>query len=233
MTDLYRVGERELSRQKKRRRRRLWAGALVILLLLIFGAFMVIRDKLKPKTTIKQSNAHVTKVSYDTKVKHYSEPDFGIDLPGTWRPLPRPAGPYQSYTWQSSDRGSNGQIIEVFEDTIPLNFAVNRELEVDGNVDHMEVKGAASDNCSNYTQNTAHVAGQIGVQAKWQDINFLCDQSNTERDVIGTGSKDGINTVLLRTSLNVPHKFFFTYTDYAINPDYSVFYNSLLSFHMQ
>jgi len=74
----------------------------------------------------------------------------------------------------------------------------------------------------------------VGASAKWQGIDFLCDQNNLERDVVGTSSLDGINTV----SLNSPsgggaHKFFFTYTNQSINGDYSVFTDAVTSFKMK
>ena len=46
-------------------------------------------------------------------------------------------------------------------------------------------------------------------------------------------STDGVNVVILH-SQNGPqtHKFFFTYTDYSNNPDYTIFYNALQSLKM-
>lgn len=229
----YRVGERQRAKEQKRRRRRRRSIALVIFLILLAVGIIVARTMFKPKTSIKQGAAHVTKVSYAVQTKHYTEPDFTIDLPATWQQLPPPSTTYRLYRWQSPDRVTKGQVIDVYEDTIPVNFAVNRGLIIDGSVDHITQEGAASDNCANFTKGLVPVPGHTGVPAKWQGIDFLCDQGNVERDVIGTSSKDAINTVVLRTSLGVTHKFFFTYTDYAINPDYTVFYNALQSFHMQ
>jgi hypothetical protein len=225
------------SHGKKRksiwRRARPWLFLALIIFLLSWAGISHLRKSLKPTTTISKSTATQATVNYDTQTAHYSEADFTIDLPKSWTPVPRPAGPYNSYTWKTSANGSDGEVIEVFEDTIPSHFAVNRVLIVRGEVDHLTVEGNASDNCSQYTNGATVTAGQVGTPAKWQGVNFLCDEANQQRDVLGTSSLDGINTVLLKNQSNgTTHKFFFTYTDYKINPDYSVFYNVLSSLKM-
>ncbi len=207
---------------------------IVIIMILTIVAVSWALHALKPKTTIHQAKPVEAKISYDTKTKHFDEGDFTVDFPLDWQLKPRPVGPYKSFTWQSSDRITDGQIIVFYEDTIPINFAVNRVLIVDGEVDHLILDGAASDNCSKYTNGVSPKAYQVGAPAKWQGIEFLCDQANQQRDTIGTSSTDGINTVVLKSpGSGTAHKFFFTYTDNAINPDYSVFYNVLNSFRMQ
>jgi len=225
---MYKLNTRGKS---KRRRIIFWLIITILVLLLLLIAFIIIRDRLRPKVAIKQANAVSTKVVYSSQTKHYDEPDFGIDLPATWHAVPRPAGTYESFTWQSSDVVTDGQQIEIYEDVIPVNFAVNRALIVEGETDHVALNGSASDNCATFTKNLS--ASQVGVPAKWQGVSFLCDQANQQRDVIGTSSTDGVNTViLLDQGTGVKHKFFFTYTDYATNPDYTIFYNALGSFLM-
>lgn len=228
--ELYRAGHRT-KRVNKRRRRLIRLSILVIIIVLLVIAGLIIKSHLKPKTQITQSRPITSHVSYGTKSKHYDEPDFGIDLPSNWQPEPRPVGPYQSYSWQVSDNGSKGQEIEIFEDVIPVNYAVNRALIVEGQTDHVLLQGSASDECSTFTKNIA--PGPNGVQAKFNGVDFLCDQNNQERDSIGTSSADGVNTVVLRSpGTGKSHKFFFTYTNHAINPDYSLFYNAISSFKM-
>ncbi len=231
--DIYRAGHRQRAKNK-RRQRLIWTCAVLCLLLVIAGIAILVKQYLKPNTTISQGRPVTSHVSYENKTKHYQEPDFELDLPSDWQPIPRPPGPYQSYTWQTSDRGSKGQQIEIFEDTIPVNFTVNRALIVESQTDHLSLKGSASDNCSAYTKDLPTTQSQGGAHAKWQGVDFLCDQSNQERDIIGTSSADGVNMVVLRSpGTGVSHKFSFTYTDHSINPDYSVFYNTLTSFKMQ
>jgi hypothetical protein len=223
------------TRKKSARRRAVFWLVIILLCLAIIGIGVnKVRLALKPQTAIQQSTAKQTKVSYDSQLQHYTEPDFTIDIPKSWAAVPRPVGPYASYTWQISDSGAAGQTITVYEDTIPTHFAVNRVLIVSGETDHLTINGNVSDNCAQYTNGALATADQIGAPAKWQGVDFLCDKANTERDVIGTSSLDGINTVIMKNqSTGQNHKFFFTYTDTKINPDYSVFLNALSSLKMQ
>lgn len=228
---MYRAGK---PTREKRFRKLRWFLVLLILAGLCYGGYLVALDMLKPHTTLKQAKATETKISYDSKTKQYDEPDFTIEIPITWQPVARPAGPYQSFTWQSTEVGKSGEIIEIFEDTIPPNFAVNKALVVSGEGDHANVNGVVSDNCTTYTTQKAANPGQRGIPAKWQGVDFLCDHDDTIRDVIGTSSMDGLNFVLLKSPRDGSgHKFLFTYTSHSLNPDYTIFYTAIQSLKMQ
>jgi hypothetical protein len=228
----YRLGRRhQPERDQRRRHRRRRSIIVLILLLLALGAWWA-HSQLKPNTVIHQAKAVKTSVAFDTKTKTYNEGDFTIQIAASFTPVPRPAGPYKSFTWQTSDSGTNGQQIEIFEDTIPAKFAVNRTLIVEGEVDHIKLDDPVSDHCERFTRTGTGDYGQVGFLAKWLDVTFLCDPNNPLRDIIGTSSADGVNTVVLRTGAGVSHQFFFTYRDQQLQPDYSVFYNALQSFQM-
>jgi hypothetical protein len=230
---MYQLGQGPQKDRKRRRRRRLfWLILLLVIILLTVIAIVAVRHRLKPKVVIKQAAAITTQVNYDSQTKQYNEPDFSISLPTGWQLIPRPPGPYQSYTWNASSDGT-GEAFTVYEDTIPTNLAVNRVLIVQGESDRLQIVGQISDNCSNFTKDVSANPDAVGAAAKWQGVDFYCDQSNTERDVAGTSSTDGINTVILKSQLTgAAHKFFFTYTDDSVNPDYSVFENALSSLRM-
>ena len=238
-TGVYRIGERDEKQDDKPRRRRrriIWLIILLLILLLGIWGFFFIRGKLKPDTVIKQSKAVVTKAVADAATKTYNEPDFSIALPVAWQPAARPAGtPYQSYTWQTSQNGSAGEQITVYEDSIPANFAVNRVLIIHAEGDQIALDGVASDSCDQYTISGATRIGEFGAPAKWQGVNFICDQSNTARDIIGTSSLDGANTLTMKsTNTTATHHFFFTLDNQNYgNPDYSVLYNAINSFRLQ
>lgn len=226
---VYKAGHRN---RQRRSRRKLWLPIVVIVLAIIAGGAWFVAH-LKSKTVITQARPTVTHINYAATTKHYSEPDFSIDLPTAWQPLPRPTGPYQTYNWQLVSKGS-ADTISIYEDTIPVNFAVNQVLIVEGNNTQINVKGTASDNCSAYTSNAPSNAYAGGAPAKWQNVNFLCDQNNSERDVLGTSSTDGVNSVILKSpGTGRQHKFFFTYTAHSLNPDFTPFYNALASFSMK
>ncbi len=225
---MYRITNR---RRQKRNRSRFWLIFTVLFIIIAIATFAYFILSMQKTPVIKQSKAVVTKVSYQGKTKHYNEGDFNIDIPTSWQLDPRPPYTYQSFTWSTVEK-ANGQQIEVFEDTIPENFAVNRALTISGEVDHIELNGPASDNCIKYTKDQVIAAGVHGVPARWQGIDFLCNRNTTSQDVIGTSSKDGINIVKLKSINGTPHTFFFTYSDNQMSPDYSVFYNALTSFGM-
>ncbi len=225
---MYRITNQRKFRQ---RRSRFWLGfTMVFLGLAIFGLVQFLHS-LHQTSVITTSKPVTTKVSYQGKTKHYNEGDFTIDIPAEWQAVPRPPYTYQSFTWRTTDK-SNAVEIEIYEDTIPANFAVNRALIVHGDIGHLELTGQVSDNCEKYTKDLTSNQAELGVPAKWQNVDFLCNRNTSARDVIGTSSSDGINTVVLSTSGGKTHKFFFTYTDNQISPDYTIFYNALATFSM-
>jgi hypothetical protein len=219
------------SRRNTRRRSRFWLLFSLFFLIVAIAAGIYFILSLHQKPVIKQAKAVITKVSYQGKLRHYNEGDFTIDIPVEWEKLPRPPYTYQSFSWHNIDK-ANGQEIEIYEDTIPANFAVNKALIVSGSTDHIELVGAASENCQKYTKNLTTGQDELGVPAKWQNVDFNCNRNTSSRDTIGTSSTDGINTVNLTSHNGTQHKFFFTYTDNQIAPDYAVFYNALSSFGM-
>jgi len=229
-TGVYRVGDQ--PEPPKRHRKRKWLIVTILIIAVLVGGLLWLKSQLKPHTVIRQSKAVSTKIDFNSQTKHYVEPDFSLDLPATWQPQPRPVGPYQSYTWTTSSKGTNGQQLVIYEDKIPGNFAVNRVLIVHSEGDHVASDGTASDNCAKYTIGGPTI-GEFGSPAKWQGVSFICDQANQARDLIGTSSTDGLNTVILKKSDGTSHQFLFTLTNqnYA-SPDYSVLYNMLTSFLM-
>jgi hypothetical protein len=219
------------SRQSRRRRNRLWLVFSFVFLAIAVGAGFMFVSSLKPAATITQSKAVTTKISYVGKTKHYVEDNFNIDIPSNWQLAARPPYTYNSFTWFNTDK-SNTQEIEVYEDTIPTGFAVNKALIIKGVSDHIELIGQASDNCVTFTKDITSGDGNLGVKAKWLNVDFLCNRTTPTRDIIGTSSSDGINTVILKTTSGANHRFFFTYTDHQNSPDYTAFYNAMASFGM-
>ena len=222
---MYRVGKRE---KNKRRQRFLFALSVTIV------GIVIGLKKLDGKTTITQSTAVVKSVDVDGDPVHtYDEGIFTIQIPDDWQPAVGEKTPYLIYSWQSSGAASDTQLIQVYQDNVPQNLAVNRVLAVTANGNQVTTLGTVSDNCADFTKSSSPIATTAGTLAKWQGINFLCDLNNYERDVVGTISQDGINRVDLTGAISGTHAFFFTYTDHDINPDYSVFYNVISSFRLK
>lgn len=223
---MYRLYDRQ---KNKRRRRVLWFCLIIILIILICSGIIWLKDRLNPQVVIKQTNAVTTQVSYNSPTKVYNEPGFSIALPNTWQLLPKTPSEYQMYTWEGPNRETDGQELTVYINTIPENMAVNHVLVVQGENDQLTLDGTASENCTTFTSSPA-LPNSTGAPAEWSGVSFLCDQANPERDVVGTSSSDGVNTVILKNlSTGISRKFFFTFTDDSIDPDYTVFYNALQS----
>lgn len=216
----------------RRHRTRLWLVVLALLFLVIGALVYIFLMHLQTKPVITQAKAKITKVSYQGKLKHYNEADFTIDLPVEWEPVPRPPFTYNSFSWKTVDKADSVQL-DVYEDTIPTNFAVNQALIVSGQGNHVELVGTVSDNCVTFTDAATGTGSNAGVSAKWQGVYFLCNRLTTDRHVAGTSSTDGINTVKLTSSNGTPHTFFFKFTDNRYSPDYTIFYNALTSFNLK
>jgi len=223
---MYRLGEADHSH------RRFYTWLIGLLVLLAAGAAALFYF-LKPDTSIGPPPRTVTThVSYDTaELTTFSEPLFTIDLPDGWKPtthstdIPRPG-----YTWQGTVKDDAARWMSVYIDQNVSKLAVNRELAVQANGKAVNVLSDVSDNCITFTGASSQSFGS--TPAKWQGIDFLCDSGNSERDVVGVSSPDGLNTITLAGS-NGTHHFFFTYTDNSPSPDYSIFINAIRSFRLK
>ena len=219
------------------RRKRKWVmWSLIVLGVLAVGLAggLLVQRLLRAKTTLNQSAAVVTKVKASVvPIKTYDEASFSIDLPNDWKVGERSTAPYNVYRWQGTSKSHNTTVLEIFQDTIPVNVPVNHVLAVVANGDQITADGEISDNCANFTKDTSATPGVNGVHGKWQGVDFLCDLSNTARNVVGTSSTTGINSVSVKGPTNSSHKFFFTFTDHSLSSDYTPFYNALLSFRVK
>lgn len=218
--------------KNKKLQRYIWMAIIAVLASIGWLAYNQYSKLSTPKTEFKQAKAIYTKVDYSKNTKKFSHDNFELELPNTWHVVNLPNGNYRIYSYKSNS-GSDGQIIQIYEDSTPTNYAVNRALIVKGQGDKLSIESPISDNCSTYTKNGTPV-GQYGAAARWQGIDFLCDMANTTRNVIGTSSTDGINTVNLTSPLTgQKHSYFFSDTANGINPDYSTFINALNSFRVK
>jgi hypothetical protein len=124
------------------------------------------------------------------------------------------------------------RMIEIYIDNPPQRFGINKAMvvgESDGTLTHESV----SENCVTFTDASKKDAQYGFAPAKWREVDFLCDMANTPRAVVGTISKDGINTLLVHAPSGVTYKVFIAYTDNEINPDYSVLYDIISSIKFQ
>jgi hypothetical protein len=96
--------------------------------------------------------------------------------------------------------------------------SLNRFLAVKADGNLLEAIGDISDNCVNFTDDSALQKQTLTAPSKWMGVNFICDMGNTLRNVIGTGSTDGLNTVTV-TGPSGTHRYSLIYTDHSGRPN--------------
>lgn len=223
----YHLGKRQVSHHKRN------------VVLLAFGVPMIIAGALFAKSFFNANTvisppppAVVTNVtSNEGPTKQFDEGVFTISLPTDWVYTGRQTeiAPYAPYTWHNTKANPGVEQLAVYVDTIPTNLGVNRVLPVQGEGDRT-IPTTVSDTCADFTGNK--VPGSATTPAKWDGINFLCDLANYERDVVGTSSADGVNTVKVTGSTG-SHQIFFTYTDNGATPNFTIFEDAVSSFRLK
>jgi len=220
---MYRFGERIHHHRK------LYVWLISFVCLLAIGIFAGSKS-LQDDTYITKAPAPVVStLNYDdTKTIRFNEPHFTIALPSDWKLASSATTPDVTYRFQSTLAHEEARWLDIYVDGVPASFGVNRVLAVKANGSQLLLDGDVSDNCASFT---GPVTGQpaTATPAKWQGVDFLCDLGNYIRDVVGTSSPEGPNTVTL-TGTSGPHHFFFAYTDNNASANYTIFTAALKTF---
>ncbi len=205
--------------------------SLIIICVIIIGLIVYFIIFLShPKVIIHQSQAVVKYYSAPSSPNQtINEPDFTFSLPKTWRTVTIHSSLYKMFQFQSDN---SSDVLDIYQTVIPVNMAVNRELSVQAAGSSILLNGTVSTNCVNFTKTNPNTLATV-TSARWQGVNFLCDSGNYERDVVGTGSTAGVNTVVLRSPSLGTQQFFFTFTSYSVQPNFNVFYQVLNSFRLK
>jgi hypothetical protein len=222
----YRLGERQVSHRK-------WYVLVpVILVALVAGGIVAGDHFLKANTSLGPAPPPVTThiTAADGATKRFDEGTFTISLPADWKFVSHQTAVYNIYTWHNTKVNPGVEQLQVYLDTIPTTLGVNRVLPVQAAGDHV-VPTSVSDTCADFTGDK--VPGSERTPAKWENVNFLCDLANYERDVVGTSSAQGVNLVKLTGATTGRHNFFFTYTDNGPTPNFTIFTDALQSFRLQ
>lgn len=224
----YRFGRRQISHRKRN------VLLLSILALLLAGGVVWGKSYFKANTVISPPpSPEVTQVtSKQAPTKQFAEGIFMISLPADWvyKGQQRQIAPYAPYLFENTKISPGTEQLEVYVDTIPTALGVNRVLPVQGEGNRI-TPTTVSDNCANFTGNK--VPGSTSTPAKWDGLNFLCDLGNYERDVVGTSSSSGVNTVKLTGPTTGMHQIFFTYTDNGSTPNFNIFTEAVRSFRLK
>lgn len=207
-------------------------GSIGFYLIFIRGQHNTIKNDNKP--IIRQVKASATSTEVDEQV-------FNLSLPGKWTLSAKNwDARYISWQWTLKDKYGAGRLFEVFLDTIPTDKSVNYLLPVTSEGPSLQT-GTISDNCVNFTEGASPTTerptytpqSKASIASKWQQISFICDNANVSHQVIGTGSKEGINTVTLTGPTKGAHKFYFLFIDNSLTPDFSLLPTILSSFQVK
>lgn len=211
-------------------KRRYWPyGAALVLAALVVAAVLGSRQFFQADTKLTQSPPHFGTVqATNMPLQHVTKPGFTLDLPAGWQSTAAPNVAYTVYSWQGT-RVDNARRLDVYWDKIPASLAVNRLLPLSNSGAGASIAGPVSDNCTAFTDKAASPATGT-VPAKWNGVNFICDTGNYERDVVGTGSSEGVNTVTVVGPTTGRHHVMFVYTDNSATPDYTLLENIIRSF---
>jgi hypothetical protein len=223
---MYRFGERKQGHQ------RLYIS-LLVLVGIIAGAALISPHFLRSDTHISAPPKPIISSvkPMGSQLTQVQEPLFSVSLPVDWAKRANKDIPAPTYSWVGTAKDDVARWINIYVDAIPTTLAVNRMLPVAGNGAGLSLLANVSDNCTTFTG--ANDSKQISLPAKWQGVTFLCDTGNYIRDVVGTSSAEGINTVTLTSATHGKHRLFFTYTDNSSSPDYAIFTHALTSFRLK
>lgn len=185
-------------------------------------------------TMITQAPPVTHHVAADTQQpQHITKSVFTLDLPGSWLAVTPPAVPYTVYSWAGkAGTADNARRLDVYIDKLPAGMAVNRLLPVQAAQDRIDIIGATSDNCVSFTDRASTSAQTDSATSKWSGVNFICDVGNYERDVVATGSTEGVNMVTPVGATAGARHVLLIYTDNSANPDYSIFVSIVKSFRI-
>lgn len=224
------VYQHQLHAHKPRRKHYLrW----IILVLVLTGGVLFGLHSLKPDTKITTAKVVTKKLTGASATKNWHKGNFSLDLPQSWQFMSVQKDLYTIYHFRSAGSGAEGnRSMDVYEDSNLPNFALNRMVTVEATAEGglTANAGDVSDNCTAYTTGSTTGRTSVSQLAKWNGIEFLCDMANPLRNVVGTGSKDGLNTVKVNSLSTGAHRYFLTYNEGNDKPDYGIFIAAINSF---
>ncbi|HEX8227430.1 MAG TPA: hypothetical protein VF572_06195 [Candidatus Saccharimonadales bacterium] len=228
---------KQVDANKTRGKRRLLITLLVIALLLGAASWLAYRQFQKDtQVTIKNAPGSTRElVIPNAETKKFDDPLFSFDAPGDWKLVKHETAPYDLYSYKSTLTNADNRYMDIYVDRLPGTMAVNKALSVKAVGDALQ-HGQISENCTGFTPGAKATVGgprQMSIPSKWDGVEFLCDNDNIMRNVVGTGATGSINKVTLTGKTTGPHSFFFVYIDNNATPEYTIFYKVLESFRLK
>lgn len=226
----YEVGHR------RRRNWRLAILAMLALVLLTAGVYIYRQFEKDTQTVIRNTPGTTHElVIPNSQKQRFDENTFTFEAPADWKLVKHDTAPYNLFSYRSTLTNADNRSLDIYMDTIPQKLAVNKAVAVRAQ-ENMLSHGLTSDNCMTFTAGTssdAHIIKPLSFVAKWDGVEFICDNDNTLRNVIGTSAAASVNKVTMTGSSGNSHSFFYVYTDNNATPDYTIFYNMLDSFTLK
>lgn len=229
---MYQHGKR--SRRQKNPRVYLQAAALLGVSLI--GVAWILHRDLNIDSQEKTAVPIITEVlGAEEDTITINEPLFTLALPADWKQTNRVQNHVSNfYEWHSTKRGGDDRLLRLHIDTMPPSYKIVRmqPLYVNGRGFRL---GNLSDNCMNFAKDAGtrqRAQGNAPVEAKWENVTFMCDPINANQTV-GTGMFESGIAATLVGSDGRPHSFFFYWEDHNIRPDDKIFQNILKSFQIR
>lgn len=218
---MYRVDKR-IHRHKRARRNIIILIVLLAIAGLIWALFHL---RVTPEQTIRNAPPVSTKYSPEGSKKiDIDKPEFTMQLAVGWEEKDVADGWKEpSYSFRSPS--ADARLLDIFLGEVPDRYALNRAIVVTAQGNGLAYD-VVSSNCTTYTDDSK-VDNTGRILAKWQGVDFYCDAANPARAVVGTISKEGINTVKVSGPETGAHSVFIVYTDNNITPDYTTLYSIL------
>lgn len=225
---MYRIGEKSQHRSK------VYLVLLFAFVFLAIGGYWAVKHFLRADTQLSQSAGVIRHVDVATPpTKQIDKPQFTMTIPASWKAVQTQRIPHATYAWQGTEPNERSRWLEIYVDNIPETMAFNRLLPLAGGGARPIMSDTISDNCVNFTDEKQADPITGNILAKWSNVSFYCDASKSQRNVIATGSVDGINTVKLTGEKSGVHRLLFVYTDHGASPDDTPFTDILNSFQMK
>jgi hypothetical protein len=215
-------------------RHRLWRTfAVFIIIAAVIGLGWLLWKQVDPvNKVISGATVYVPQTTKAQLMQTVEEPLFAMQLPIDWRQTSASA---TEYSWQSTLKGNDNRYLSVYVDKVPSSLPVDYELPLMVNGNQL-MYSALSDNCVEFTPGGTLDVGQAEklkpAPSVWQGVNFICNLPQVVDDQVGTGSVGNpINSVAITGPNGGTHNYFFLYIDRNAQPDYSILYNAVQSFH--
>lgn len=219
------------KRSRRKDTAKTYLNAAVILGVALIIAALILQKDLATNSDERTTVPIITEVKSDKEEKQLiNEPLFTMELPSDWRQTNRVQESYANYyEWASGDNAGGGRRLLLHINIMPGDYKLVRMLPLtpDGN---SFIVGNISGNCINFAKDAGtrqRAQGNEPVEAKWENVTFMCDPINANQTV-GTGTPEGtIGTELGR------NKYYFYYEDHNVRPDDKILEDALQSFKIR